>query len=207
MEPLRSPVVATGGNRSQIAEARNRRKQAKSVAVGCHPLPEGAHGRGVDGSTDPSRSASRPPRTSGPPAWNGPQVLPVLGPELPTERGFLVPVTNDQTVAPKACARARPGRARPNPAAPTQPGRVERQSPRRLAGRNASQTAEARPGGADQPAAGAAKHGNLGESGLRGERFSAVGGSRKIPRFSSSGSRTSGSLGMRSAASAPTSTC
>jgi hypothetical protein len=76
--------------------------------------------------------------------------------------------------------RARAERAR-TPAAPTQPGRVERQSPRRLAGRNASQTVEARPGGAHQPAAGDAEIGNLGESGLRGERFTAVGRSRNIP--------------------------
>jgi hypothetical protein len=38
------PVVATGRDRSQIAQARNRRNQAKSVAVGCHRLPQRAHG-------------------------------------------------------------------------------------------------------------------------------------------------------------------
>jgi hypothetical protein len=34
MEPLWSPVVATGGNQWQIAKARNPWKQAKSVATG-----------------------------------------------------------------------------------------------------------------------------------------------------------------------------
>src|SRR6266542_4758222 len=35
MEPLWGPVVATGGNQRQIGCARKRRKQAKTVAVGC----------------------------------------------------------------------------------------------------------------------------------------------------------------------------
>ena len=35
MEPLWSPAVATGGKRSQIEQAREPRKQAKTVAVGC----------------------------------------------------------------------------------------------------------------------------------------------------------------------------
>jgi hypothetical protein len=52
MEPLWSPVVATGGNRPQIDGAQKPRKQAKTVAVGCHRLPIGAHGKeGVDGSS------------------------------------------------------------------------------------------------------------------------------------------------------------
>src|SRR5438128_10364544 len=38
MEPLWSPVVATGGNQRQIGCARKRRKQAKTVAVGCDRL-------------------------------------------------------------------------------------------------------------------------------------------------------------------------
>jgi len=38
MEPLWSPVVATGGNRWQIARGGNRRNQAKTVAVGCDQL-------------------------------------------------------------------------------------------------------------------------------------------------------------------------
>jgi hypothetical protein len=45
MEPLWSPVVATGGNRSQIAQAQKRREQAKTVAVGCDQLLRGAHGK------------------------------------------------------------------------------------------------------------------------------------------------------------------
>jgi hypothetical protein len=52
MEPLWSPVVATGGKRSQIAQTRKARNQAKTVAVGCDRLPIGAHGKeGVDGSS------------------------------------------------------------------------------------------------------------------------------------------------------------
>src|SRR5438128_8343765 len=45
MEPLWSPVVATGGNQWQIRSARNPPKQAKSVAAGCHRLPETFHGK------------------------------------------------------------------------------------------------------------------------------------------------------------------
>jgi hypothetical protein len=45
MEPLWSPVVATGGNQWQIRSAPNRRKQAKTVAVGCHRLREKFHGK------------------------------------------------------------------------------------------------------------------------------------------------------------------
>jgi hypothetical protein len=52
MEPLWSPVVATGGNQRQIGSARKWRKQAKTVAAGCHRLPETFHGKeGVDGSS------------------------------------------------------------------------------------------------------------------------------------------------------------
>ena len=46
MEPLWSPVVANGGNRSQIEQAQKPRKQPETVAVGCDPLPIGAHGKG-----------------------------------------------------------------------------------------------------------------------------------------------------------------
>src|SRR5438874_12373135 len=45
MEPLWSPVVATGGNQRQIGTARKWRKQAKTVAAGCHRLPETFHGK------------------------------------------------------------------------------------------------------------------------------------------------------------------
>ena len=52
MEPLWSPVVATGGNRSQMRKPQERRKHAKTIAVGCDPLPEKFHGKeGVDGSS------------------------------------------------------------------------------------------------------------------------------------------------------------
>ena len=40
MEPLWSPVVATGGNQRQIDFAPDPGKQAKTVATGCHRLPE-----------------------------------------------------------------------------------------------------------------------------------------------------------------------
>src|ERR671930_2609781 len=52
MEPLWSPVVATGGNQWQIESPRKRQRQATTVAVGCDQLPFGAHGKeGVDGSS------------------------------------------------------------------------------------------------------------------------------------------------------------
>src|SRR5919198_5725747 len=52
MEPLWSPVVANGGNHLQIGRARNWRKQAETVAVGCNQLPPGLDGKeGVDGSS------------------------------------------------------------------------------------------------------------------------------------------------------------
>jgi hypothetical protein len=40
MEPLWRPGVATGGNQPQIEETRKTAKQAKSVATGCHQLPQ-----------------------------------------------------------------------------------------------------------------------------------------------------------------------
>ena len=46
MEPLWSLVVATDGNQWQMQRRRNRRKQAKTVAVGCDQLRFGAHGKG-----------------------------------------------------------------------------------------------------------------------------------------------------------------
>src|SRR6266704_2277822 len=45
MEPLWSRVVANGGNRRQIEEPRKPQKRAKTVATGCHPLPEKFHGK------------------------------------------------------------------------------------------------------------------------------------------------------------------
>ena len=52
MEPLWSPVVATGGNRSQMARRPKTGNQAKTVAVGCDRLPAGPDGKeGVDGSS------------------------------------------------------------------------------------------------------------------------------------------------------------
>jgi hypothetical protein len=46
MEPLWSPVVATGGNQRQIDCVPNRQKEAKSVATGSHRLRETIHGKG-----------------------------------------------------------------------------------------------------------------------------------------------------------------
>ena len=45
MEPLWSPVVATVGNCWQIDRPSKPRKQAKSVAIGCHWLRETFHGK------------------------------------------------------------------------------------------------------------------------------------------------------------------
>jgi hypothetical protein len=45
MEPLWSPVGATGGNRWQITKPQKRQKRAKTVAAGCDQLPKGAHGK------------------------------------------------------------------------------------------------------------------------------------------------------------------
>src|SRR6266545_7826837 len=45
MEPLWSPVVATGGNRRQIDRRLKPQKQAKTVATGCHQLPATFHGK------------------------------------------------------------------------------------------------------------------------------------------------------------------
>src|SRR5437867_3810065 len=56
MEPLWRPVVATDGNQRQIVPAGKPQKQAKSVAVGCHRLPETFHGKqGVCGGLPPLR--------------------------------------------------------------------------------------------------------------------------------------------------------
>src|SRR5215210_6688380 len=61
MEPLWSPVVATGGTQWQIRSARNPPKQAESVAVGCERLPEKFHGKeGVSGSSPEEGSAKSP---------------------------------------------------------------------------------------------------------------------------------------------------
>src|ERR671937_530758 len=46
MEPLWSPVVATGGKRWQIELARTAPEQAKTVAVGCEQLRETFDGKG-----------------------------------------------------------------------------------------------------------------------------------------------------------------
>src|SRR5215212_4559710 len=71
MERLWSPAGATSGNQRQIAGRRNRRKQAKSVAVGCHRLPRPQNGKeGVDGSS-PSEGLHKGPA-------NGHVVLPAM---------------------------------------------------------------------------------------------------------------------------------
>src|SRR5439155_26926691 len=45
MSSLWSPAGATGRNQPQIALAKERQKQAKTVAVGCDRLPRGVHGK------------------------------------------------------------------------------------------------------------------------------------------------------------------
>ena len=72
MEPLWSPVVATGGNRSQMQLPQEPQKHAKAVAVGCDRLPFRSHGKeGVDGSSPPEGSAKALLRRvfSLPPRW------------------------------------------------------------------------------------------------------------------------------------------
>jgi hypothetical protein len=46
MEPSWSPVVATGGNWSQMERAQKPPNQAKTLAVGCDQLRLPAHGKG-----------------------------------------------------------------------------------------------------------------------------------------------------------------
>src|SRR5690242_12920630 len=56
-----APVVATGGNPWQTSQAEKWPKQAKTVAVGCHRLRFGAHGKeGVDGSSPSEGFTERP---------------------------------------------------------------------------------------------------------------------------------------------------
>ena len=69
MEPLWSPVVATGGNQRQIDRTPKARKQGETVATSCQRLPEKFHGKeGVDGSSpsEGSKKACKSPlrRTS-----------------------------------------------------------------------------------------------------------------------------------------------
>jgi hypothetical protein len=45
MEPLWSPVVANGGKGDGRSWPRNARNQAKTLASGCHRLPETFHGK------------------------------------------------------------------------------------------------------------------------------------------------------------------
>src|SRR6266540_1309446 len=64
MEPLWSPVVATGGKRWQVRWAETGREQAETVAVGCDQLPSGPHGKqGV--------CRELPPVAGGPPPCEG----------------------------------------------------------------------------------------------------------------------------------------
>jgi hypothetical protein len=59
------PVVATGGNRSQVAQPKCGPNQAKTVATGCDGSPFGAHGKeGVSGSSPEEGSANVSGRTS-----------------------------------------------------------------------------------------------------------------------------------------------
>src|SRR6266511_5564558 len=61
MERIWSPAGATSGNRWQMNRPRKRLKQAKTVAVGCDPLPLNLDGKeGVDGSSPSEGSAKAP---------------------------------------------------------------------------------------------------------------------------------------------------
>jgi hypothetical protein len=52
MEQLWRQAGATSGNQSQTLRDQKRWEQAKTVAMGCHRLPIGAHGKeGVNGSS------------------------------------------------------------------------------------------------------------------------------------------------------------
>jgi hypothetical protein len=65
MEPLWSPVVATGGNQWQIGSALKPLEQAKTVAVGCDRLREKFHGKeGVSGSS-PEEGSAKPVLSAG----------------------------------------------------------------------------------------------------------------------------------------------
>src|SRR6266566_3587141 len=68
MEPLWSPVVATGGNQRQIDRAPKPQKQAKSVAIGCDRLLETFHGKECHEEGPPGEQCSaRPWKTKGGP--------------------------------------------------------------------------------------------------------------------------------------------
>jgi hypothetical protein len=55
--------VATRGNQRQIGKLRKPEEQAKTVALGCDRLPNGAHGKErVDGSS-PSEGFTKAPQT------------------------------------------------------------------------------------------------------------------------------------------------
>jgi hypothetical protein len=60
MERLWSRAAASGGNRWQMLKPRKRLEGAKTVAVGCDQLPEGANGK--EGVQCPSRLATLCPR-------------------------------------------------------------------------------------------------------------------------------------------------
>src|SRR5438552_8620159 len=76
MEPLWSPVVASGGNQRQIERRQNRRKQAKTVAVGCDRLPEKFHGKqGVCRGLPPVARGPLPAKEGVDPARGSPRLL------------------------------------------------------------------------------------------------------------------------------------
>jgi hypothetical protein len=65
MEHIWSRAVATAGKRWQMGRARKRLKPAKTVAVGCHRLPEKFHGKeGVSGSS-PEEGFAKAQRVAG----------------------------------------------------------------------------------------------------------------------------------------------
>jgi hypothetical protein len=101
MEPLWSPVVANGGNPSQIGRPRKPRKQAETVAVGCDQLPIEAHGKeGVDGSS-PSEGFDKNPA-------NQTFVLPARRTLGHISDTFLVPATRRDVSRRRATHAPRP---------------------------------------------------------------------------------------------------
>jgi hypothetical protein len=65
---LWSPVVATGGNRSQIPGRRKAQNEAKTLAVGCGQSPLQAHGKECHEEGPPAeRCSARPRKTKGGP--------------------------------------------------------------------------------------------------------------------------------------------
>src|SRR6266542_5590039 len=82
MEPLWSPVVATGGNQWQIGSAPKPPQQAETAAVGCDRLPIGDGKESDEGGPPAERNSARPRKTKGGPS----HVVRGIGPEPQASR-------------------------------------------------------------------------------------------------------------------------